>query len=393
MPTWFDAHLDLAYLAVNGRHMSAALEEFDSVGESPILASVGPHPPAAVTLDALTRAGVRFALGTIFTEAGGTGPEGYPVGDAERAHAVGRAQLEAYLTWRDEGRIALDLRNLLRNDPGVGELRAGMGVAEPVPEPLERRVSRLPTRRTIHTGILIEGADPIRTPDELEWWAARGVVAVGMAWWADSRYARGNGADPDDRVGLTDLGRALAKRMDELALVHDLSHLSQRAADELLSLTDRPVMASHSNCRALLGGRDADGWQRHLDDDAIREIAQRGGVIGLNLCANFIAPGIQRGDRPSVEQAIAHVEHICGLTGSRDHVGLGSDMDGGFSAEHLPEGIETPDDLPRLIEALLARGWSDEETAGFTHLNWLRFFERAWAGAPSAQARDQAGTA
>jgi membrane dipeptidase len=390
MPTWFDAHLDLAYLAVNGRQMSAALEEFEPAGDSPVLAAVGPHPPAAVTLPSLSHAGVRFALGTIFTESGGTGPEGYPTGDAERAHAVGRAQLEAYLTWRDDGRVALDLRQLLRHDPGVGELRGGMGVAEPVPEPIEKRVARLPTRRTIHTGILIEGADPIRTPDELDWWAARGVVAIGMAWWADSRYARGNGADPSDQVGLTDLGRALAHRMDELAIVHDLSHLSQRASDELLALTDRPVIASHSNCRALLGGDSADGWQRHLSDDTIREIARRGGVIGLNLCANFIAPDIKRGDRPTVEQAIAHVDHICDVTGSRNHVGLGSDMDGGFSAEHLPQGIDTPDDLPRLLEALLARGWSDDDAARFAHLNWLTFFERFWAGAPSGATSDQA---
>lgn len=319
MPTWFDAHLDLAYLAVNGRDMSATLEEFEAAGESPVLAPVGPHPPAAITLHSLAHASVRFALGTIFTEAGGSGPEGYPRADVERAHAVGRAQLEAYLTWRDEGRIALDLRQLLRRDPGIGQLRAGMGVAEAVPEPLERRVARLPTRRTIHVGLLIEGADPIRSPDELDWWAARGVVAVGMAWWADSRYARGNGVNPSDPIGLTDLGRELARRIDALGLIHDLSHLSQRASDELLALTDRAVIASHSNCRALLGGESVEGWQRHLSDETIAEIARRGGVIGLNLCANFIDSTIRRGDRPTVEQAIAHVERICEEIG-RAHV-------------------------------------------------------------------------
>src|SRR5689334_12521266 len=115
---WFDAHLDLAYLAVNARDMLG-----------PLSPSSGPHPPAAVTLPAMRGGGVRFALATIFTEAGGTGPEGYPAGNVERAAAVGRAQLEVYLTWRDRGEIALDLRKALRRDPAVGQIRGGMGVA------------------------------------------------------------------------------------------------------------------------------------------------------------------------------------------------------------------------------------------------------------------------
>ena len=72
--------------------------------------------------------------------------------------------------------------------------------------------------------------------------------------------------------------------MDALGVVHDLSHLSDVSMDQLLELTDRPVIASHSNCRALLPGDD----MRHLRDESIREIARRGGVIGLNLCRNFI---------------------------------------------------------------------------------------------------------
>lgn len=366
---WFDAHLDLAYLAVNGRDMLA-----------PLSPDAGPHPPAAVTLPELDAAGVRFALATIFTERGGSGPEGYAPDDAERAHRAGRAQLEVYLTWRDRGVIAIDLPWILQRDPGVGEVRGGMGVAESVPESIDRRVARLeraPEHRPappIHVGILVEGADPIRTPDELEWWVDRGVAAVGLTWARGSRYASGN-AEPSatSGVGLTAPGRALAARIDELGLVHDASHLSDRALDDLLTVTRGRVIASHSNCRAIMG----DNNQRHLTDDAIREIGRRGGVIGLNLVRQFIRPGLRRddpADRPSVGDAIRHVERIADILGHRRGVGLGSDIDGGITARDLPAGIDSPRDLPRLTEALAARGWSDAEVEGFAWRNWAEFW-------------------
>jgi microsomal dipeptidase-like Zn-dependent dipeptidase len=147
--------------------------------------------------------------------------------------------------------------------------------------------------RTVSLGVLMECADPIRDPDELPWWVERGVVAIGLAWWRGSRYATGNG-EPSctSGIGLTDLGRELVKRMDAQGVVHDASHLSDRALDDLFALTDKPVIASHSNCRALLGGVN----QRHLTDEAILEIGRRGGVIGLNLVKNFIRAGLNRAD-------------------------------------------------------------------------------------------------
>ena len=114
MPRWFDAHLDLAYLAVHGRNMRLDARDVST-----------PHPPCAITLPSLAAGDVRLALGTIFTqpmneaelaEASATAkasPDSYPPNDAERAFKVGRAQLEAYLTWQDSGDIKLDLRTIL----------------------------------------------------------------------------------------------------------------------------------------------------------------------------------------------------------------------------------------------------------------------------------------
>lgn len=362
--TFFDAHLDLAMLAVHRRDMHAPLSA-TTTGTDPV--------PAAVTLPSLREGNVRLALATIFTEVNGDGPEGYPAGDIEKAHKRGRAQLEVYETWRDAGHIAIDLPKFLRHDPQVGHLRAGMGVAETRSLSLDERLARAKPNVPLHIGILMENADPIRSPDELAWWKERGVIAVGLAWARSSRYAAGNMTPHEDPVGLTDLGRAMVKQMDALNIVHDVSHLSDRAMDELLELTDRPVIASHSNCRAILNDPTN---QRHLRDESIREIARRGGVIGLNLCRNFIAPQpyAKEDPRPTIAQAIAHVEHICELVGHRNAVGLGSDLDGGFSADDLPQGIDRPSDLAKLTDALREREWHDNELAAFARGNWQRFF-------------------
>lgn len=343
---WFDAHLDLAYLAENGRDMHAELDDCR-----------GRYQPAAVTLPSMIKGRVTRCLGTVFTEAidptnadSESGPFTYPFEDADAAYRAGMRQLLLYRAWRDAGLIA---RIPLRGQP--------------------EETSEAPIR----LGVLVECADPITSPDELDQWVDLGVVAIGMAWWHQSRYAGGNGTDhhkPGN--GLTDLGRELVKRMDELGVVHDLSHLSQRAVDELLEATDTVVMASHSNCRALMGDPDSKPNQRHLSDETIKEITSRGGVIGLNLLGDFITPGLKKGQRASITDCVRHIEHVCEIAGSRDHIGLGSDMDGGFGADGLPEGINTPSDLIRITDALSANDWPDEDIAKFTHANW----ERYWRG-------------
>lgn len=343
---WFDAHLDLAYLAENGRDMHAELNDCR-----------GRFQPAAVTLPSMIQGRITNCLGTVFTEAidptnadSESGPFTYPFEDADAAYRAGMRQLLLYRAWRDAGLIA---RMPLRGQPEE------------------------PSEAPIRLGVLVECADPITSPEELDQWVDLGVVAIGMAWWHQSRYAGGNGTDhrkPGN--GLTDLGRELVKRMDELGVVHDLSHLSQRAVDELLEATESVVMASHSNCRALMGDPDSKPNQRHLSDETIKEIVRRGGVIGLNLLGDFVTPGLKKGERAKISDCVRHIEHVCDIAGSRDHIGLGSDMDGGFGADGLPEGINTPSDLTIICEALQANGWDDTDLAKFMHANW----ERYWRG-------------
>lgn len=362
-PTWFDAHLDLAYLALCGRDMRSA--DLSTCG--------GPDLPAAVTLASLREGRERWVLATIFTEADGKDvPISYPSGDAEAAHRAGLAQLRVYEEWAKAGEIELPGSHSYREEAG------GWGSAFPSRPP---SASNQGASEPLRAGILIEGADPIRSPDELAWWHARGVVAIGLAWAKASRYAGGNATE----MGLSDLGRALVREMDRLGVVHDVSHLSDLALADLLRATDRPVIASHSNCRSILTSAPmASGphgsaiamTQRHLTDETIREIVGRGGIVGLNLFSPFLVAGGGRDRRATIAEAVAHVERLCDLAGDRAHVGLGSDMDGGFSASKLPEEINRPADLARFADALAARGWTEREIGGFASGNWRRFFAR-----------------
>ncbi|MGD9689470.1 MAG: dipeptidase [Phycisphaerales bacterium] len=336
---WFDAHLDLAMLAELGRDM-----------EQDPSACGGPELPAAVTFPSLAEGGVTHCLGTIFTEADGkpSEPHAYPAGDAEAANQAGLRQLKRYQDW--------DRPHHYRR------LAAASGEQPPPPDP----------RLSPNLLVLVEGADPILEPADLGEWRERGVVAIGMAWWKPSRYAGGNGTD----LGLTDLGRALALEMDRLGVVHDASHLSDRAFWELSDRTDRPIIASHSNCRSLVGGGSRGENQRHLHDDQIREIVRRDGVIGINLFSRFLRPAADTDapTRATIDDCVRHIEHVCRLAGDRAHVGLGSDMDGGFSAARLPEGIDRPRDLERLAQALVLKGWTGAEVEGFRFTNWARFW-------------------
>jgi membrane dipeptidase len=360
MPTWFDAHLDLAMLAVEGRDMLSTPE-----------AASKPECMAGLTLPSLIEGKVRLALGTIFTAPNDPGPEGYPFDNPDRAHAVGRAQLEAYFTWRDKGFLQLDRFAPLRATRGLSEIRGGMGVSQTVPLSAATRLARLPKSPPIHLGILMENADPIRSPDELSWWKERGLVAVGLCWATPSRYATGNQAAPGDG-GLTPIGRDMVRAMDSLGVVHDVSHLSDASFADLCATTDKLIIASHSNCRAITDPSGAN--QRHVTDAQIREIARRGGVIGINLFSKFLRPNWQKGTRATMDDVVAHIEHICDLTGSPAHVGLGSDMDGGFPADQMPEGIDTPSGYERIAEALRARNWTASDIDAFAAGNWMRVF-------------------
>jgi membrane dipeptidase len=184
---------------------------------------------------------------------------------------------------------------------------------------------------------------------------ARGVRFLGVTWnyanWAADGVLESRGG------GFTDRGRELIAACDELGIVLDVSHLSDRGVRELAAASPRPFIASHSNARRICS------HPRNLTDEQITTIISRNGCIGLTFVPWFISSV-----KPDLMGLLRHVEHCCSLGGVAN-IGFGSDFDG--FEDKMPE-LSRPADYLKLQEALL-RLYSEEQVKGFLGGNWLRF--------------------
>lgn len=212
--------------------------------------------------------------------------------------------------------------------------------------------------------ILMEGADPIQSPAQVREWYERGVRIVGPAW-VQTRYAGGTG-EPGP---LTGLGRELLAEMAQVGMILDLSHLAEAAYLEAVESYAGAVIASHANPRAFLP------TDRGLSDEMIRRLAARGGVVGIMPYNRYLLPGWEVGQGRAavpITRVAEAVDAVVQLTGSIEHVALGSDFDGGFGVEAIPAGMDTVADLGLIGEALAARGYADQDVALVLGGNWLR---------------------
>ena len=317
-----DAHLDLSYNALAGRDvLRPAAEQAD-----------GRTPVPTVGLPDLARGGVSLVCATVFCAPYSDGHAGYRT--ADEAHAEGQRHLQWYQTQEAAGRLRF-VRSAADLD-GDGQ-------------------------RAV---LLMEGADPLRSTDDVAAWHAAGLRAVGLAW-RGTRHAGGTGSPGP----LTPEGLALVGHLDRFGIVHDASHLAEQSFWQLLEVSSGPMMASHSNCRAIVP------TDRQLSDEMIRAIVRRGGVIGINFFDKFLLPPDQYGTRrATLADVVAHVSHICDLAGDAAHVGLGTDMDGGLGRDEIPAEITTAGDLPRVADALSIAGFADADVAAVVGESWLRFF-------------------
>jgi len=322
MQSWIDGHLDLAYI-----HQACG-----DIRRAPATTE-----NRCVSLPSLQAGGFSVVAATIFIEPGidaASNPWGYGGShDLAGAQRAALAQLAIYESFERDG--------LLRIIRTAADLHAGgpLGIV-----------------------LLMEGADAIADAADAARWHARGIRMCGLTWAKGTRHAGGNA----EGAGLTASGRELITAFDELGILHDASHLSDAAFDDLLTHTTRRVVASHSNARTLLGG-----GQRHITDAQIREVARRGGVIGLNLYGKFLSAG----RAATIDDAIAHIDHVATTAGACAACALGSDFDGGFAPMDTPEGLRSPQLVHALLPRLRARGWSDQDCNGFAHGNWLRVLD------------------
>jgi len=211
--------------------------------------------------------------------------------------------------------------------------------------------------------------------------------------WADSS------TDKPQYNGLSEFGRGVVREMNRIGMVVDISHVSDKTFYDTLAITTKPVIASHSSCRALVD------VPRNMTDDMIRALAKNGGVIGINFGASFLSQkdveasrrnfstraavepnlsgkaldefavkdyldtyGVMKPNQATIEDAAVHIDHVVKLVGV-DHVGIGSDWDG---ISTVPAGLEDVSKMPALTAMLLQRGYSESDIKKILGGNFLR---------------------
>src|SRR5579859_501686 len=352
-----DAHEDLAWNALTfGRdYMRSASQTRQAE-----LKSEAPHRNGntLLGLPEYLQGQVAVVFGVIFVgPARSANPawETETYSDANAAYRAANRQLDYYHRLTDE-------HEQLQQIGGRGDLERVLA-SWSAADPAARRVGLVP---------LMEGADPIRTPEEAEEWMERGIRIVGLAW-ASTRYSGGTG-EPGP---LTPEGRRLLDVMADLGLILDLSHASDESFLEALDRYEGTVIVSHANARALL--KDFPRPERMLSDEMIRRLAGAGGVIGVVPLNRFLQSSWQpsRGKGAVTLSAVLDmIDHICQVTGSAAHVGIGSDFDGGFGVESTPAEIDTVADLQKLDGLLRARGYTDSDVAAILGQNWIEVLRR-----------------
>lgn len=221
----------------------------------------------------------------------------------------------------------------------------------------------------------LEGADSFVNISYLEKAYAYGLRACGPAHYGPGRYAAGTGMTD----GLTAQGKDLVKEMDNLNMILDATHLTDKGFEEALSIFKGPVWASHHNCRALVN------HQRQLTDDQIKVLIERDAVIGGVFDTWMLTDNWVRGvDDPKergidLEKVVDHYDHICQIAGNTNHIAIGSDLDGAYGKEQSPYDLEDIADLQNLKGILSRRGYSSTDIENIFYKNWLRFLRKAWA--------------
>jgi membrane dipeptidase len=302
-----DAHEDIAF------HLNHYQRDF-----------VSPSVPCMITLPWLREAGIGLVFNTVFV---------HPKHKPEKTFEAALEQFDTYdRIYKEHGEQTFQIKT--KDDMG----RIGK----------DGRIGFL---------TLMEGADPIEGPDRLREFYERGVRIIGLTWNDKNRFASGN----ETEEGLSDEGRELIKKMNELRITLDLSHINEKGFWEAIGLTTLIPIASHSNARSLTN------HPRNLKDDQLLAISERRGVVGIVLYNQFLRTG---DNMPTLEDVFGHTDYIIRLCGE-DHVGIGSDMDGA-RVEDFPEDLRKIADLPKIAEYFLEKGYSEERVRKIMGGNFLR---------------------
>ncbi len=215
--------------------------------------------------------------------------------------------------------------------------------------------------------LTMEGADPILTPETIREFHEHGLRAIGLTHYGANRYGGGTRSE----VGLSLDAIALLRIIAELGMTVDVTHLSDVSFWQVLEHFPGRIHASHQNSRQI------SNWQRQFSDAQYQAVIERDGVVGMAFDIIMLQDGYVRGQSArevTIERAVDNIDIVCQLAGNARHVGIGSDLDGGYGCEQTPKDLDRISDLQRLPELLEKRGYKADDVAAIMHGNWLRFF-------------------
>lgn len=200
---------------------------------------------------------------------------------------------------------------------------------------------------------------------------AAGLRSLGPVWSRSNIFGHGVPfrfpSSPDTGDGLTDLGKALIRRCNELRVLVDLSHMNEKGFWDIAGITDAPLVATHSNAHALCAS------SRNLTDKQLAAIRETGGLVGVNYAVSFLRPDGRRVSATPLDVVVDHIAYLVERLGE-DGVGLGSDFDGAM----IPDAIGTAAGLPNLVAAMRARQFGEPLIEKICFENWMRVLGRTW---------------
>jgi membrane dipeptidase len=368
-----DGHLDMAYNALfHRRDLTLPVYTIREREDEVHNASPG-HPDAlpersgpeiespgtcTVTLPEMRRGEVGIMVSTIMAR---VQAQGSNLHNAARTRLQARARAMGHLAYYQALERAGEIEFI--KDTATLERMAG---AWQVPS----------TETPVGLILSAESADPILSPDQVEFWHEAGLRSISLTHFGANTYGHGTGTEG----GLYPPAYPLMDALAQTDIAIDLTHAADIAFWQIMDYWKGPVHASHCNCRALLRG------QRHLSDDMIRAIVERDGVIGVVFAESMLNPAWDFEDlssrrhnaRRPMRAVLAHVRHICELAGNCNHVAFGTDLDGGFGRELSPTDYDTIADLQRFLGLMMEDGFTREETEAFANGNLRLFFGRIW---------------
>jgi membrane dipeptidase len=360
-----DAHLDLATNALSlNRDLTRPVREIREKERFLELKDTRDRGNGTVALPELRKGNVGLVVATIisrFSEKGTPNPSINLVGwhSPEQAYAFAQGQLAWYRALEDKGEM-VQITNLRQLNKHVK---------------LWQDATLSNEKKPIGYILSLEGADSVINLKYLEKYYKQGLRAIGPAHFGPGRYAAGTHSDGS---GLTPIGKELLREMDNLNIILDATHLTDKGFFEAMDLFKGTVWASHQNCRAIISG------ERQFSDDQLKILIARGSVIGGALDAWMLYENFNKDlDKPkergiNLEKLVDHFDHICQLAGNTNHIAFGTDLDGLFGIEQSPYDLDTIADLVKFKDILAKRGYTATDIENVFHGNWLRLLRKAW---------------